>query len=379
MAENENGEERTEPASEKRLREARERGQVPRSKELATAAIFAAAAIALLTLGGGVARGAMQWMRNALTLDPSLLDGSRSLPAHAGMQLLGLTVVVAPLLLICLAAGFIAPIAMSGLRWSNKALAPDFKRLNPMSGLKRMYGQEGLVELLKSLLRVGLICMAAMLCLSIGLQRLLGLLQLPLESAASEGLSMAGWTLLTMAGALTLLAAVDVPYQLWNHHKQLRMTRQELREEMKESEGRPEVKSRIRQIQQQMSQRRMMEAVPTADVILVNPTHYAVALSYDPKRMRSPKVVAKGVDEIALTIREVAQRHHVAIVSAPPLARALYRDVDIGREIPVKLYAAVAQILSYVFQLRSWRNGAGPEPTLPVLPDLPDAPEPTAP
>ena len=174
--------------------------------------------------------------------------------------------------------------------------------------------------------------------------------------------------LLSTAGALGLLAAIDAPYQKWNYTRKLKMTRQELRDEMKESEGRPEVKGRIRQMQHQMSQRRMMEDVPSADVIVVNPTHYAVALKYDGGQMGAPRVVAKGVDEMAHRIREVAERHRVAIVSAPPLARALYREGQIGREIPVRLYSAVAQILSYVYQLRAWRSGAAEHyPDQPVV------------
>lgn len=368
-------EDRTEPASDKRLREARERGQAPRSKELGTAAIFGVASIALLSLGDGVAAGAQAWMRQALTIAPGLLDGSQSPLTRAGVELLGLAKIVAPIFLLCLAAGFLSPIALGGLRIATQALAPDFTRMNPLSGLKRMYGREGWVELLKSLLRIGLIAGAVALCVNSGFRHLLDLQQRPLEVAVGEGLRLAAWTLLAIAGSLTVLALIDVPYQLWSHARGLMMTKQEVRDEMKESEGRPEVKSRIRQMQMQLSQRRMMDAVPTASVIVVNPTHYAVALLYDPKKMRSPKVVAKGTDEIARIIRETGERHRVPIVSAPPLARRLYRDVEIDREIPVSLYAAVAQILSYVFQLNRWRDGRGPAPELPIV-DLPDAPAP---
>src|SRR5690606_25736793 len=175
--------------------------------------------------------------------------------------------------------------------------------------------------------------------------------------AARTGLGFAGRLIGAAAVALLLLAAADAPYQKWNWTRKLKMTRQEVREEMKETDGNPQVKGKIRQMQYQMSQRRMMEAVPTADVVVVNPTHYAVALKYDGGTMRAPTVVAKGVDEVALRIREVAARHRVALVSAPPLARALYREGQLGKEIPVRLYAAVAQVLSYVYQLRAWRAG----------------------
>jgi flagellar biosynthetic protein FlhB len=236
-----------------------------------------------------------------------------------------------------------------------------------MAGIKRLYGAESVAELLRSLLRVVLIGGAATICIKLGLNPLRELLTMPLEQAIRSGLGFTSTLLLATTGALILLAAIDAPYQKWNWMRKLKMTRQELREEMKESEGSPEVKGRIRQMQHQMSQRRMMEDVPKADVIVVNPTHYAVALKYESGQMGAPTVVAKGVDELAMRIREIADDHRIAIVSAPPLARALYREGQIGREIPVRLYAAVAQILSYVYQLRAWRVGQAPLPDLPAV------------
>ena len=366
MAENEDGQEKTEQPSEKRLREAREKGNVPRSRELSTVAVFGAGVVALLAMGGGFAARALDWMRTALTPDLALLESPQLLFGHAAMLMLGLLWILAPLLLVSLAACFIAPALMGGFNFATKGLVPDLKKLDPLAGLKRIYGPEGLAELLKSLLRVALVGGAAALCLWPSLHRLRSMLNQPLEDAARGGLHFALWMLLATAGALLLLALMDAPYQKWNWRRKLMMTRQELREEMKESEGRPEVKGRIRQLQQEMSQRRMMEDVPTADVIVVNPTHYAVALKYDGGNMRAPRVVAKGVDELALRIREVGKKHQVALVSAPPLARVLYREAEIGQEIPVKLYAAVAQVLSYVYQLRNWRAGT-PHPQLAEL------------
>ncbi|WP_028917058.1 flagellar biosynthesis protein FlhB [Pseudoxanthomonas sp. J35] len=358
MAENEDGQERTEQPTEKRLREARERGDIPRSRELATAAVFGAGVLALVAAGPMLGRHALGWMRQALSPDPMLREAPERLLAHTGTLTLGLLAVAAPLLAVCLAAAFAGPLAMGGLRMASKGLVPDLKRLDPLAGLKRIYGPEGLAELAKSLLRVALVGAAAGLALLHGLDVLRAMPGQGLEAAARTGLRFAGSLLLATAAALLLLAAMDAPYQKWNWLRKLKMTRQELREELKETEGRPEVKGRIRQLQLQLSQRRMMEAVPTADVIVVNPTHYAVALKYDGGAMRAPTVVAKGVDEVALRIRELAERHRVAVVSAPPLARALYREGQLGQEIPVRLYAAVAQVLSYVYQLRAWRTGA---------------------
>ncbi|WP_101927602.1 MULTISPECIES: flagellar biosynthesis protein FlhB [Luteimonas] len=366
MAENEDGQEKTEQPSEKRLRDAREKGDVPRSRELSTVAVFGAGVAALLATGGGLSARALDWMRDALTPDLGMLESPEMLFGYAGTLLLGLMWILAPLLLVTLAACFIAPAVMGGFVFSGKGLVPDLKKIDPLAGMKRIYGPEGLAELIKSLLRVVLVGGAATLFLWPGLHKLRTMLQQPLEDATRDGLRFALWMLMATSAALLLLALMDAPYQKWNWRRKLMMTRQELREEMKESEGRPEVKGRIRQMQQQMSQRRMMEDVPTADVIVVNPTHYAVALKYTGDAMRAPTVVAKGVDEMALRIRAVGEKHRVTLVSAPPLARVLYRDAQVGQEIPVKLYAAVAQILSYVYQLRSWKPGT-PQPQLATI------------
>lgn len=363
MAENENGQEKTELPTEKRLRESREKGDVPRSRELATVAVFGAGVASLLAMGGGVAARSKDWMRSAMTPDLALLDSPQDLFGHFGELLLGLLTILAPLIIATLIACFVAPAAMGGFNFATKGLVPDLKKLDPLAGLKRIYGAEGLAELLKSILRVVLVGGAAALFLWPAMPRLRAMLHQPLEQAAAGGLKFALWLLMATAGALLLLALADAPYQRWNWRRKLMMTRQEMREEMKESEGRPEVKGRIRQLQHEMSQRRMMEDIPTADVIVVNPTHYAVALKYDSDAMGAPRVVAKGVDEMALRIREVGKRHRVALVEAPPLARVLYREAEIGQEIPVKLYAAVAQVLSYVYQLRDWQAGT-PQPRL---------------
>ncbi|HBK46794.1 MAG TPA: flagellar biosynthesis protein FlhB [Xanthomonadaceae bacterium] len=365
MSENEEAGEKTEQPTEKRLREAREKGNIPRSRELATAAVFSAGVFALIAMSGGLASGARGWMKTALNPDPGLRDTPSALFGHFGELLLQLLWVMAPLALVCLLAGLLGPLAMSGLRFSGQVLIPDLNKLNPLTGLKRLYGGDSIAELVKSLLRIVFVGSAAGLCIWQGLHDLRALLAQPLESAVVDGLNFTLKLLAYTAGALALLAAIDAPYQKWNWMRKLKMTREELKREMKESEGSPEVKGRIRQMQMQLSQRRMMEAVPTADVVLVNPTHYAVALKYEGGKMRAPVVVAKGVDELAFRIREAGEQHRVAIVSAPPLARALYREAQLGKEIPVRLYSAVAQILSYVYQLRAWRTG--PMPSLPPI------------
>lgn len=365
MSENEDGGERTELPTGKRLREAREQGNIPRSRELATAAVFSAGVFALMAMSGGLASGARGWMKVALTPDPQLWRNPSTLFGHFGGLLLQLLWVIAPLAGVCLLAGLAGPLLMGGFQFSSKAITPNLGKLNPLTGLQRMVDGNSVAELFKSLLRVAFVGTAAGLVVVHGLGRLRGLLNQPLEMAIVDGLGFTLRLLLATAGALALLAFIDAPYQKWNWLRKLKMTREEVKREMKESDGSPEVKGRIRQMQMQLSQRRMMEAVPTADVVLVNPTHYAVALKYEGGKMRAPVVVAKGVDEMAFRIREAGERHRVAIVSAPPLARALYREGQLGKEIPVRLYSAVAQVLSYVYQLRSWR--AGPMPSLPSI------------
>ncbi len=360
MSENESAGEKTEQPTEKRLRDAREQGNLPRSRELGTAAVFGTGVLAVMAMSGSIGRGASAWMKQALSPEQSLRQNPKELFGHFGDLLLQFMLVIAPLVLVCLLASFVAPLVMGGLRWSQKALLPDINRMNPMSGLKRLYGPEAIAEFTKSLLRVAFVGVAAGLVVWSGFDTLRGLIHHPLETAITDGLGFTLRLLLATAGAMLVLAAIDAPYQRWNWMRKLKMTREELRREMKESEGSPEVKGRIRQLQQ-MASRRMMEAVPTADVVVVNPTHYAVALKYEGGAMNAPTVVALGVDETALRIREVADGNKVAIVSAPPLARALYREGQLGKEIPVRLYSAVAQVLSYVYQLRAWRTGPMPD------------------
>lgn len=366
MSEQPQKEDRTERPSEKRLRDAREKGQVPRSRELANVAVLGCAVLALKATGGYVGAAARDWMKNALTLDPALLGDPDRILVHSLALARDLFVPVLPLLAVALAACAISPAAMGGLRFASQALKPDFARLNPQKGLARMYGSESLAELLRSLLRVALIGGVGGWVVWRAFAALLALPQASLEASVAGGVDLVLGAVLAMVGSLLLLAAIDVPWQHFQHRNKLKMTKQEVRDEHKELEGNPEVKAKVRQVARQLSQRRMMDAVPAADVVVVNPTHYAVAMKYKPG-MRAPVVVARGVDELALAIRAIAEKHRVAIVEAPPLARALYRMAQVDQEIPVKLYAAVAQVLSYVYQLRAWVPGRGPMPELAPL------------
>lgn len=368
MSETADRQDRTEAPTPKRLRQAREKGDVPRSKELGNVAVLGVAAIVLLATAPAVGRASQAWLRDALRFDRALLGDPAQLLPHAAALAGGLMLPLLPLFAATLLACLVAPAAMGGLRFATKALQPDFKRLDPIKGLARVYGREALVELLRSLLRVGLVCGAGALVIHQGFSTLVALPRMDLAVATAASARTVMFALLAMAGSLAVLAAIDVPWQHWNWRSKLKMTKQELRDELKETEGNPELKARVRQVARQMSQRRMMEAVPTADVIVTNPTHYAVALRYDAGRMRAPTVVAKGVDELALQIRKVGAAHRVGIVEAPPLARALYRHAQVDREIPSALYVAVAQVLSYIYQLKRWHPSRGPMPALGELP-----------
>jgi flagellar biosynthetic protein FlhB len=356
--------ERTEQPTAKRLEEARKNGQIPRSPELTTAAVVLIAGAGLHFMGGTLGSNLFEMMRGSLSLSrDQALDESSAISMFAGSALHAL-LACAPILGLTLAAALLAPLAIGGWNIAFGVIAPDFTRLSPMAGFGRMFSMRGVVELAKAFVKFLLCALIAAVFLWMKRAELLALGSESTAASIGHAIALSGQALLACAGALVVIAAVDVPWQLFQHMKSLRMTRQEIRDELKESEGNPEVKGKIRQIQQDMARRRMMAEVPKADVVVTNPTHFAVALRYDDKRMRAPIVVAKGADAVAARIREVATEHNVAIFEAPPLARALFRSVDLNREVPANLYVAVAQVLTYVYQLKAART-AGTEPPVP--------------
>jgi len=359
--------ERTEHPTPKRLEEARKNGQVPRSTELTTAAVVLIAGAGLHYMGHALGSSLFEMMRTNLSLSrEQALDESQAISMFAGSALHAL-VACAPIFGLTLVAALLAPLAIGGWNLSFGVLAPDFSRLSPMAGFGRIFSMRGLVELVKAFAKFALIATIAVIFLWVKRTELLELGGEAPRAAIGHAITLSGQALLYLAGALALIAAIDVPWQLFQHMKQLRMTRQEIRDEMKESEGNPEVKGKIRQIQQDMARRRMMAQVPKADVVVTNPTHFAVALRYDEKRMRAPIVVAKGADEVAARIREVAGEHSVPIFEAPPLARALFRSVDLNHPVPATLYVAVAQVLTYVYQLKAARKSGAVPPTPPTI------------
>jgi flagellar biosynthetic protein FlhB len=367
MAENEDGQEKTESATPKRREEARQKGQIPRSRDLSAAAVLMTGGVALSSLGGQVGGDLYGIMRRGLTLSrEQSLDATQLVPTLSGAAWDGLLAMV-PVLGLLLLAAVLAPLVLGGWSFSTEALMPQFNRLNPLAGIKRMFAMRSLVELMKALAKFGIVATVAVLVLWDNTPALLALGREPTAQAIVHAVKLSGQGLILISAGMLLIAGFDVPYQLWQYAKQLRMTREEVRREMKESEGSPEVKGRIRQLQQQMARQRMMQDVPKADVIVTNPTHFAVALRYDEKRMRAPVVVAKGVDLVAARIREIANEHAVPIFEAPPLARVLYKNVDIGGEVPASVYVAVAQVLSYIFQLRAARRSGMQPPPRPTV------------
>ncbi len=363
----ENDQERTEQPTARRLEEARKEGRVPRSMELNTAAVLLIGAGALRMFGGGIGLALAAVMRSALDLSTDqALDPRLALPA-AGVAVLHTLLACAPVFALTMVAALAAPLALGGWNLSFEALAPDFTRLDPIAGFGRLFSARAAVELGKAFAKFLVVGTAAFLVLRDEAPRFIALGSEPLASAVAGALALASDALLILSGTLGLIAAVDVPWQLYQHHQQLRMSREEIREEMKESEGSPENRMRVRRVQRELLKRRMMHEVPKADVVVTNPTHFAVALRYDENRMRAPRVVAKGADLIAARIREIAGEHAVPVFEAAPLARALYHNVEIGAEIPGTLYVAVAQVLTYIYRLKAVRVSGDHPPEPPVI------------
>jgi flagellar biosynthetic protein FlhB len=353
MAESEQGGERTEEPSQRRLDQARERGQVPRSRELTNFATMIGGSATLIAIGGRLTGSLQGIMRKSLGFETQSLSDPGSMMAAVADALWSAVIALMPVFGVLIGLTLLASVVLGGWNFSPGAMTPDFTRMSPLSGFARLFGLHGVAELGKALLKcivIGSVC-AGIVCYMFG--DIMSLGHMASRAAIARGASLTSWAFVSLCASLAIIAAVDVPLQLFQFKRSLRMTRQELRDEAKESDGRPETKQRIRQMQQQLARRRMMHKVPTADVVIVNPTHFAVALKYDPKNMRAPRVVAKGVDLVAANIRRIAEENRVPVFESPKLARALHKSTDLNQEIPAGLYVAVAQVLSYIFRLRT--------------------------
>lgn len=365
MADESSSEDKTEDATPRRLEKAREEGQIPRSRELTTALVLLVSLVALWIFGGHIVRTMLVIFKRNFSIsretifDPnlmpglfatSLFDALWDLVAFAGLTLL---------------AALVAPVALGGWLFTPNSAMPKLNRLDPIAGLKRMFSTKALIELGKALAKVGLIIIFSYAVINGMLNAIAGLSHEPAEQGMEHMLSLCFWASIIIASSTLVIAGIDIPIQIWEYTKKLKMTLQEVKDEMKDSEGRPEVKGRIRQLQREMAQRRMMSNVPKADIVITNPTHYAVALQYDPSKPGAPILLAKGTDQIALKIREIAKASGIESVESPALARSIFHTTEIDAEIPTGLYVAVAQVLAYVFSLRNYRKGRGEKPQFP--------------
>ena len=369
MAESDSGEKTEEPTA-KKLTDARKKGQIARSKDLGTMFVLVGSAFAMMVMGDALVAALSSMMKRLFSL-----SRQEVMDVHALMNVVtsGTSAIVFPMIaifVIIMLAAFIGNTLLGGMAFSWEAMAPKANRLSPFAGFKRMFGVQAAVELLKSVLKFLVVSTVAYLLLSGLFEQILGLSLEAIPNNFGHAVNMLLWMFLALALSIGIIAAIDAPYQVWNHTRELKMTKQEVKDEFKSTEGSPEIKGRIKQTQYEMSQRRMMSEVPNSDVVITNPTHYSIALKYDPVVGGAPVVIAKGIDEMAMHIRTIAKEHGVVIVQSAALARSLYYTSEVDQDIPEELYAAVAQVLAFIFQLSEHKKGRGKKP-IPIAKDLP--------
>ncbi len=371
MAED-SGQDKTEAPTGKRLADSRKKGQVPRSRELSTFVTLIVSAALFYYIGRQMTQQLMGMMQHQFQLSRQAIFDPVTPMINFKLACMEGIAVIAPVLVILLIADLLTPLMMGGWNFTSEGFSPNYGKLNPLAGIKRIFGTQGLMELVKAIIKVLLIGFVAWNLYNLYFNDFMALNRLNPEQAIYRSGEILSICLLTLSATFLLLVLIDVPYQLWNHQRQLKMTKQEVRDEAKDSEGNPEVKGKIRRMQMQAAQRRMMEAVPSADVIVTNPTHFAVALKYDQSSSGAPILVAKGVDLMAAQIRKIALANHVALVAAPSLARALYYSTELNQQVPRGLFLAVAQVLAYVFQLRAATQQGWGKPVPPTDVQVPD-------
>ncbi len=360
--------EKTEEPTAKRLEKAREDGQIPRSKELSTSLILITGALSLWVFSGVLFNATQKIFDFNYTLQRFHIFDTNQMVIHLSASVLQAIIAISPVMILLILAAIFGPLALGGWMFSGKSLLPKLDRISPIAGFKRMFSVKSLVELLKSWLKI-FIVVGTILALFFSLKDTVFVLnQEPHRAAIFHAANLVMIGALALALCTLLVSIVDVPFQIYEFTKKMKMSLQEVKDEHKDTEGKPEVKQKVRQLQHEMSQRRMMSDVPDADVIITNPTHYAVALKYHSDEMKAPILLAKGTDEVALKIREIAKHKSVPIVEAPTLARSVYAFTKIGKEIPEGLYVAIAQVLAYVYQLDQYFKGLGERPKQPVFP-----------
>lgn len=369
MAESDSGEKTEEPTA-KKLTDARKKGQIARSKDLGTMFVLVGSAFAMLLMGNSLVQSLASMMKRLFSPNRrEVMDVNALFNVIAN----SVSMVIAPMLwifIIIIIAAFIGNSLLGGISFSWEAMSPKASRLSPIAGFKRMFGVQAAVELIKSILKFFVVFIVAFLLLSGLFEQILGLSLEAVPTNFGHAVNMLLWMFLTLALSIGIIAIIDAPYQVWNHTRQLKMTKQEVKDEHKNTEGNPEVKGRIKRTQYEMSQRRMMAEVPNSDVVITNPTHYSIALKYDASIGGAPKLVAKGIDEMAMHIRTIAKENDVEIIQSAALARSLYYTAEIDQDIPEELYAAVAQVLAFIFQLSEHKKGRGKKP-IPLAKELP--------
>ncbi len=371
MAED-SSQEKTEEPTAKRLEKAREDGQIPRSKELSTSLILITGALSLWIFGGYLFNAEKNIFELNFVLEREHLFDEKQMVIHLAASALEAIVAISPVLILLVIAAIFGPLALGGWMFSAKSLLPKLSRISPLAGFKRMFSIKSLVELIKGWAKI-LVIVGCVLMLFFSLKNsVLVLNQEPQRAAIYHAVDLIMTGALALALCTLLVSIIDVPFQIYEFTKKMKMSLQEVKDEHKDTEGKPEIKQRIRRLQYEMSQRRMMGDVPDADVVITNPTHYAVALKYHSDEMKAPILLAKGTDEVALKIREIASHNNIPLVEAPSLARSVYTFTKIGKEIPEGLYVAIAQVLAYVYQLDQYFKREGPRPKQPAFPVPPD-------
>lgn len=368
--------EKTEPGSPRRLEKAREEGEVARSRELTTFVLLATGIGGLWLNAGPMHEHIGRALQRALQFERASAFDSSHMMVQAGNVVMEALQALLPLFGMMVLAALVAPLMLGGWLFSTQSLAPKFSKLNPIAGIGRLFSTQSLAELIKAIAKSLLVGTVAYWVISANLSSIMSLMSEPVGSALPHTMRLVANCCVLIIASLLLVAALDVPYQLWSYYRKLRMSREDLRQEHKESEGDPQIKAQIRRQQQQMARRRMMTEVANADIVVTNPTHFAVALKYRDKEMRAPRVVAKGSDLLALRIRAIGEENNVPILEAPPLTRALYRHTKLGEEIPTALYAAVAEVLAWVYQLQRWHSEGGVAPHMPDNLPVPESLDP---
>lgn len=372
MADSDSGEKTEEPTA-KKITDARKKGQIARSKDLGTMFVLVGSACAMLLMGDSLANGVSQYMKRLFSLSRAEVMDPNAIFSVISSNVGSVIWPMVWIFFIIMLAAFIGNTLLGGMSFSWEAMAPKASKLSPFAGFKRMFGVQAAVELIKSLLKFFVVFLVAFLLLSGLFEQILGLSLEAIPINFNHAVNMLLWMFLVLALSIGIIVVIDAPYQVWNHTRQLKMTKQEVKDEHKNTEGNPEIKGRIKRTQYEMSQRRQMAEVPNADVIITNPTHYSVALKYDAAVGGAPVLIAKGIDEMALHIRTIGKEHGVEIVQSPALARSIYYTAEVDQDIPEELFAAVAQVLAFIYQLNEHKKGRAkrPIPIAKVLP-IPD-------